>query len=123
MRAIIGVAVLASVGFACGMGVCNAFTDSIPQALCRATDAGGTVVATVFADSASACRASADAGVLTLGIDGTSCSHGNNPVVFSAKVACDLSTLPAGTYTTKVSGGAQTLVLPLAADAGLADCL
>jgi hypothetical protein len=94
------------------------------QFLC-ASDGG--ISATLYNESGS-CSASADGGTAVFTTNVSSCTNtGNNPVVFSNNVPCDVSALPPGTYTTTVAvtGGSRsvTFTVPLNPDAGFSSCL
>ncbi len=71
------------------------------------------------------CAATHDGGMLSLTVTGTQCALTTTaPVHAEASADCNVSTVPAGTYTvTLPAGSPTTLTLPLAADAGLADCV
>jgi hypothetical protein len=122
MRNVLVVAFSMAAGFGCG--VCQAVAPD-SQSIC-ATAAGGLGLAINGGNesySSLSCDVARDGGSLALSIAGTQCSISTTaPLHAQGAAPCDLSTAPAGTYSTLVAGTTTQVTLPFANDGGTLPC-
>lgn len=110
------------------LAACSVCVAVAPTGSNLCSTASGGLGVTVFGGNESysglACQATHDGGTLELAVTGTQCSINTTaPLHASGSAACNVATVPAGTYTVTLPGGTPTtLTLPLAADAGLPSC-